>query len=104
MTKQYDAHVRARSRIITRVVNRRIEWGLHSLRSQRQGESFEDMVKRLRVSVAKSLAAYRWHPGWGMVADEPYSVFGREQRRRMAKDVPAHIIHAIMCTRTKDDP
>lgn len=101
MTKQYDVHVRARARIITRVVNRRIEWGTHD---HRRGESYEGMLDRLRANAAIALSAYRWHDGWGMVADEPYAVFGHEQRFRMAKDVPSYVIHAIMCTRTKVDP
>lgn len=102
--RQHDAHVRARARLITRIVDRRMEWGTSFGRFKHgKTESWDDYRARLRKAAANALAEYPWREGWDRIADEPYCVFGGmsgpggRQRMRQAKDVPANVIHAIMC-------
>ena len=89
MTTRFDAHVRARARLITRIAERRSNWSVC-----RKGDDFH-------ADAVVSLAAFVWDKGWGMVAAEPYSPFGGRQMHRLAKDVPTSVIHSIMCTRPR---
>lgn len=85
--RRHDAHVIARRRLLSRIEDRMVVWF-----TTRGGPSKADCA-------AACLAAYRWPAEWGMIPAEPYSPFGPRQRLKLAKDVPAAVIHDIMCSR-----
>lgn len=87
-------------RLIRRVVARRFEWGVGRMR--RKDESHDDLEARMYRAAALAVFDYDWRDGWNLIAAEPYATFGGKQKLKPAKDVPARVVHSIMC-RMKDD-
>lgn len=89
--KQHNAHVRAYRRLISRIVARRYDWGLGWAL---QGATFSE----LKASAAEALARYEWIDGWQWKQPGTYhSIGGYNEPRVLYKDVPASVLHSIMC-------
>ena len=80
---QHNAHVRARARLITRVIDRAWDWKIGGM----NGLTREERT----VWAAAGVAAYQWPAGWGTKA-APRGFQGSTQY----KDVPAHVIHNML--------
>lgn len=75
MNRRYDAHVRARRRLITRICNLGLAWGMSWARAS-----------NARHIAARKLANYC---AWGWLP---------QFARSGAKDVPLLYVRSIMCT------
>lgn len=104
MSKQYDAHVRARARLVAQVVQRWHQWGIPGAMRPRKGASPEDwrsLEAALTRAAEMAVSAHRWHPGWGdkRTAYVPFpTLSGRPSQKVIGtlKDVPAREIHQLM--------
>lgn len=84
--RRHDSHVRARASIIRRVVSRWVDWGTGN-------PPWEEM----EAAAARGLADFRWDVNWHDKMS-PYAPFGpRQAVVGRFKDVPAFVIHMIMC-------
>jgi hypothetical protein len=111
MARQLDAHVRARRALAKRVVARRVEWGASdaALRAYTRAPGADWEERMMEVAYA-AIALYstmepdehgvmrsRWRETWGDKLSR-YYVFGPPQRKiGTFKDVPADVVHGIMC-------
>lgn len=97
MSQQRDAHVRAREALLKKVVDRMFDWGVGRHGRQRRKETWEQEVARMRRMAARRLALFQWPPNWGDKMS-PYAPYGpRQVKVGDFRDVPAHVVHAIMC-------
>lgn len=87
--RQQDAHVRARKRLISRVVDRAVEWG--STRGVPAGG--------LDAWAAAGVDAFDWAgtPDWGIhQTGRYYPGSGYDGPKVPYKDVPTDVIHSMM--------
>jgi hypothetical protein len=98
--RQHDAHVRARKRLLTRIVDRAVEWGAASV-YRRRGDTHEAALARVADDCRKRLASFRWPPGWEVKRGRYYVVGGADVVGQYA-DVPSQVIHSIMCSPLED--
>lgn len=94
MGRQYDAHVRARKRLLRKVVDRQRDWGLPF---HLRGLSYEEAEAALFASAKRRLARFEWPEGWSVKLG-PYHPYARREVLGIYKTIPASIIHGIMCT------
>ncbi len=80
--RQHNAHVRARARLITRVIDRAWDWRVGGM----NGLTTEERA----TWAAAGVAAYPWSVGWGTRAATAW------RNAAPYKDIPAHVIHGIM--------
>jgi hypothetical protein len=89
VSRQHDAHVRARSRLLRRIVARMYEW-----KSNFRKVTPEQMLRQAEAC----LAAFRWPAhDWQTRRGAYYAIDGAAVIGQY-KDVPARIVHSIMCT------
>jgi hypothetical protein len=88
----YDAHVRARGRLLTLIMNRYRNW---TVRPRDANEDLGAYLARVRAMACIALAQHSWQPGWGMVMAP--TADRRRPRKRLSQSIPMASVHAIMC-------
>lgn len=98
MARQHDAHVRARARLLKRIRERWMDWGL-PIHMRRY--TIDQQLTRIDQACAKALSAHKWREGWEnrLSAYVPFPTLSRPSQRVIGqyRDVPASEIHSIMC-------
>lgn len=104
MSKQHDAHVRARKRLVNQVIARWHEWGIPGALRPRKGarpEEWKALEATLMCAAEAAISGHRWNAGWGdkRTAYVPFpTLSGRPAQKVIGtlKDVPASEIHQLM--------
>lgn len=101
-SRQHDAHVRARTAIIRRLIDRSVEWMTLTMRGPKN-ETGDQWQARMNRIFGRKLAAFRWPNDWGDKLS-PYQPYGSPQKKiGTFKDVPSNIIHSIMCVQIPEE-